>query len=201
MLAVDAVAEVLEAAAKTPHRTISHNLLSLLHKLALQAPDSAATQIEPDGALRRNVARLISGWELDDPNPGEYTAILQGMVREMPEVGPYQSNTRCDPEVIVGMAVDVDGVGPAVVAAAEALAANGRRARLAALLDAAPDGAAARNLWPRSATEERLREALGRDTPDHTEVGILASHLGPGARSRCSMRLSARRAARNAPRF
>lgn len=181
MLAVDAVAEVLEAAAKTPHRTISHNLLSLLHKLALQAPASAAAQVEPDGALRRNVARLISSWELDDPNPGEYTAILQGMVREMPEVGPYQSDTRCDPEVIVSMAVDVDGVGPAVVAAAEALVADGQLASLAAMLDAARESATARDLWARIATEERLRAALSAATPDHSDVGILASHLGVAA--------------------
>jgi hypothetical protein len=181
MLAVDAVAEVLAAAAKTPHRTISHNLLALLHKLALQSPGSAATEVESDGALRRNVARLISGWQLDDPNPGEYTAILQGMVREMPAVGPYQSDTHCDPEVIVSMAVDVDGVGPAVIAAAEALVAGGQLARLAELLDAAPDGGTARDLWPRIATEERLRDALGRPTPDHTGIGILASHLGAAA--------------------
>ena len=179
--AVEAVAEVLEAAAKTPHRTISHNLLALLHKLALQATGTSAARIEPDGALRRNVARLISGWELDDPNPGEYTAILQGMVREMPAVGPYQSDTRCDPEVIIRMAVEVDGTGPAVVAAAESLAADGQLARLSAILDTAPDGAAARDLWPRIATEERLRAELAREAPVHGDVAILAAHLGPAA--------------------
>ena len=181
MHAVDAVAEVLEAAAKTPHRTISHNLLALLHKLALQAPGASAARIEPDGALRRNVARLISGWELDDPNPGEYTAILQGMVREMPVVGPYQSDTRCDPEVIVRMAVEVDGLGPAVVAAAETLAADGKLVRLATTLDAVPDGATAADIWPRIATEERLRIELGREAPAHADVAILAAHLGPAA--------------------
>ena len=181
MHAVDAVAEVLEAAAKTPHRTISHSLLALLHKLALQAPNGSAAQVEPDGALRRNVARLISSWELDDPNPGEYTAILQGMVREMPAVGPYQSDTRCDPEIIVRMAAEVDGLGPPVVAAAEALAADGKLVQLAAILGTAPEGDTARDIWPRIATEERLRAELAREAPSHADVGILAAHLGPVA--------------------
>ncbi|HJP55592.1 MAG TPA: HEAT repeat domain-containing protein [Gemmatimonadales bacterium] len=178
MAAVDAVAEVLEAAAKSPHRTISHNLLGLLHKLALQVPATGVARIEPDGALRKNVARLISGWELDDPNPGEYTAALQGMVREMPVVGTHQGNAGCDPEVVLRTAVQVDGVGPAVVVAADALVASGNIVLLGEILDAAPDGVPARELWPAIATEERLRDALEPAAPDHRVVAVLASHLG-----------------------
>ncbi len=176
--AVDAVAEVLEAAAKTPHRTISHNLLGLLHKLALQAPAAGAAQAAPDGALRKNVARLISGWQLDDPNPGEYTAALQGMVREMPVVGTHRADTACDPEVILRTAVEVDGVGPGVVAAADALVARGDIELIGTILDAVPDGVPARELWPSIATEERLRAALVPDAPDHPVVAVLSSHMG-----------------------
>ncbi len=181
MVAVDAVAEVLESAATAPHRTISHSLLTLLHKLAHQTTGAAATRVESDVALRRNVARLISNWELDDPNPGEYTAILQGMVREMPVVGQYQSETHCDPEVLVSMAVEVDGIGAAVAAAAEAMADGGQLARLAGILDAAPESITAGELWPWIATAERLRAALDRPAPDQGDVAILAEHLGAAA--------------------
>ncbi len=180
-LAVDAVAEVLEAAARTPHRTISHSLLALLHKLAHQASASGGAAVEPDGALRRNVARLISGWELDDPNPADYTAILQGMVREMPVVGTYGSEAECDPEVILRMAVEVDGTGPGVVAAAHRLVNEGELATLSAILDGVPGGAAAREIWPLVATLERLDSALERDQPNHADIAILARHIGPPA--------------------
>ena len=180
-LAVDAVAEVLEAAARSRHRSVSHNLLALLHKLALQTSDPAALLAEPDADLRRNVARLISDWELDDPNPGDYTAILHGMVREMPAVGPYQSDTRCDPDVIVRTAVQVDGAGPAVLAAAEALAASGQLALLGEILAAAPEGAPAREVWPRIATVERLQAALDCDAPNHADIAVLARYLGAAA--------------------
>jgi hypothetical protein len=179
-LAVDAVAEVLEAAAKTPHRSISHNLLALLHKLAHRS-SGAAVQSEPDSALRRNVARLISGWELDDPNPADYTGILQGMVREMPVVGLYQSDARCDAEVIIRMAVEVDAIGPAAIAAARALAEDGRLTALAGILEPAPDGVPARAIWPLIATEERLRAALEREPPDHATIAVLVAHVGAPA--------------------
>ena len=180
-LAVDAVAEVLEAAAKTPHRTISHNLLALLHKLAHQTSATGAAAVEPDGALRRNVARLISGWELDDPNPADYTAILQGMVREMPVVGTYESDTGCDPDLVLRMAVEVDGTGPVVVAAAFALVDDGKLVALAAILDDAPECAAAREVWPLIATMERLETALGSAEPNQANIGIIARHIGPPA--------------------
>ena len=180
-LAVDAVAEVLETAAKAPRRTISHSLLALLHKLAHQTSASGGAVVEPDGALRRNVARLISGWELDDPNPADYTAILHGMVREMPVVGVYESETSCDPEVVLRIAVEVDGAGPGALAAAQRLVDDGKLAVLAAILDGGPGGAAAREIWPAVATMERLEAALTRAQPDHAEIAIVSRKVGAAA--------------------
>lgn len=181
-VAVDAVVSVLEAAAAASHHTISHNLLRLLHKLALQAKEGDERQrAEAGSALRRNVAKLIGQWDLEDPNPGAYTAILEGMVRVIPELGPYEGETRCDPEVIVRMAVEVDSAGPAAVAAAEALSTSRRLRRLAELLDAAPAGAEVLGIWPQVATDARLRAELGAAEPDHRDIAILVSHLGAAA--------------------
>ncbi|MDQ3223506.1 MAG: hypothetical protein M3Q75_08580 [Gemmatimonadota bacterium] len=85
VLAADAVMEVLEAAANASHQTISHRLLNLLHKLAHHAEEGPAEiRAEAEGALRHNVARLIGDWELEDPNPERYTAVLESMVRSTP---------------------------------------------------------------------------------------------------------------------
>ena len=74
VLAVDAVIEVVEAAAATTGQTISHQLLRLLHKFAHHAEQGPERgRAEAESVLRRNVARLITDWELEDPNPGEYT--------------------------------------------------------------------------------------------------------------------------------
>ena len=181
-VAVDAVVSVLEAAAATSHHTISHNLLRLLHKLALQAKDGdEAQRAEAGSALRRNVAKLIGQWDLEDPNPGAYTAILEGMVRVIPELGPYEGETRCDPEVVVRMALEVDSAGPAAVAAAQALSTSRRLRRLAELLDAAPRGAEVQGIWAQVATDARLRAELGAAEPDHRDIAILVARLGAAA--------------------
>ena len=85
VLAVDAVIEVVEAAAATTGQTISHQLLRLLHKFAHHAEQGPErVRAEAESMLRRNVAQLITEWDLEDPNPGEYTAVLDGMVRQAP---------------------------------------------------------------------------------------------------------------------
>ena len=85
VLAVDAVIEVVEAAAATTGQTISHQLLRLLHKFAHHAEQGPERgRAEAESMLRRNVAQLITEWNLEDPNPGDYTAVLDGMVRQSP---------------------------------------------------------------------------------------------------------------------
>lgn len=182
VLAADAVMEVLQAAAKASHQTISHNLLNLLHKLAHHAELGAGeTRAEAEGALRSNVARLIGDWELDDPNPKPYTAILEGMVRRAPDDPTEEAQSGCEPEIIVKMALELDCLGPSVFSAAEGLLNRRQFRALASLLEAAPLTETARAVWHYVANPERLEAELAQDPPDQEAIDILVSHLGMDA--------------------
>jgi hypothetical protein len=185
VLTVDAVMEVVEAAAATTGQTISHQLLRLLHKFAHHAevgPERG--RAEAESTLRRNVAQLITDWSLEDPNPGAYTAVLEGMVRQSPDA-PASEEERldCEPETILQLALEADCGGSRVDAAFEALTAQRRIPALIELLHGAPGpgNATAESLWRRVATPARLREELGADPPDFATVEGMVSRLGPMA--------------------
>jgi len=179
VLAADAVMEVLQAAAKASHQTISHNLLNLLHKLAHHAEQGAPeTRAEAQGALRGNVARLIGDWELEDPNPKPYTAILEGMVRKAPDDPVEEAESGCEPEVIVRMALELDCIGPSVFNAAEGLLDRRQFGLMAGLLEAAPHTETTRALWRHVASPERLEAELVQNPPDQEVIAILIRHLG-----------------------
>ena len=183
ILAADAVMEVVEAAAHASHQTISHNLLRLLHKLAHHAEEGPAyLRAEADGALRINVARLIEDWELEDPNPSEYTTILEGMVRRTSgEFSLVNLKVGYDPEVIVKMALELECVGPPVYAAAEELLSRRELVRIANLLDALPKSPATDALWRYVATPERLEMELAASPVDPLVLSILVDRIGAQA--------------------
>ncbi|HET6837336.1 MAG TPA: hypothetical protein VFH24_04780 [Gemmatimonadales bacterium] len=183
ILAADAVMEVVEAAAEASHQTISHNLLRLLHKLAHHAEDGPTyIRAEADGALRTNIARLIEAWELEDPNPSEYNAILEGMVRRSSgKFSLVNLQVGYDPEVIVKMALELDCVGPPVFAAVEELLSRRECVRVANLLEAIPKSSATDALWSYIATPERLERELATSPVDHEALSILVDRIGTQA--------------------
>jgi hypothetical protein len=182
ILAADAVMEVVEAAAQASNQTISHNLLRLLHKLAHHAEEGTAeVRVEADRALRNNVARLIGDWELEDPNPTRYTAILEGMVRSSPDEPTGLGEGDCEPEIVVKMALELGCMGPAVYAAANALLDRKELGRLAQLLESLPQTAATEALWHHVATPERLEAELQTTPMDHQAVAILVQRIGADA--------------------
>jgi len=182
VLAADAVMQVVKAAADASQQSISHNLLRLLHKLAQHAQQGpVASREEAEGALRTNVARLISDWELEDPNPEHYTAILEGMVRRAPLDQSLDSRTGCAPEIIVKMALELDSVGPAVYTAVQELLSRRELRRVADLLNGAPHTESSRKLWDYIATPERLDLELAASPLDQESVTILVDRIGTEA--------------------
>jgi len=182
ILAADAVMEVVQAAAQATNQTISHNLLRLLHKLAHHAEEgSVQVRAKADGALRNNVARLIGDWELEDPNPTRYTAILEGMVRSSPDDAGVAADGGCEPEVVVRMALELGCIGPAVYAAANALLARRKLGQIAELLETLPHTAASEALWRHVATPEQLDFELRNMPMDHQAVAILVKRIGAAA--------------------
>jgi hypothetical protein len=184
ILAADAVMEVVEAAAQATNQTISHNLLRLLHKLAHHAEEGSA-EIRPaaDQALRTNVARLIGDWELEDPNPSRYTAILEGMVRDSPDEPGLITDGACEPEILVKMALELGCIGPAVYHAAKTMLERKELGRLAQLLETMPHTEASEALWGHIATPEILETELQATPMDHQAVAILVKRIGADAAS------------------
>jgi hypothetical protein len=182
ILAADAVMEVVQAAAQATNQTISHNLLRLLHKLAHHAEEgSVEVRVEADRALRTNVARLIGDWELEDPNPTRYTAMLEGMVRSSPDDPGVIGESGCDPEIVVKMALELGCAGPAVYTAANVLLDRKELGRIAQLLGTMPHTAASEALWSHVATPDRLEAELQATPMDHDAVAILAKRIGVDA--------------------
>jgi hypothetical protein len=181
ILAADAVMEVVEAAAKASKQTISHNLLRLLHKLAHHAEGGpASVRAEAEGALRTNVARLIGDWELDDPNPTRYTAILEGMVRKG-RADATDAELSFDPDIILRMALELGSTGPAVFDAVEALLARREFGGVTRMLDAATQGPCTEEIWSYVATAERLASELQATPLDQDAIAILVKRIGTGA--------------------
>jgi hypothetical protein len=183
ILAADAVIEVVEAAAQVSHQTISHNLLRLLHKLALHAEEgSPEVRVAADGALRTNVAKLVGEWELEDPNPTAYNAILEGMVRRSSaEYSLIDVQAGCDPDIILKMALELDCLGLAVYGAVEALLARRELPRVAEILKAAPQTNTTQEVWRYVATPERLESELAASPMDQDSVAILVERIGTAA--------------------
>jgi hypothetical protein len=183
ILAADAVMEVVEAAAQVSHQTISHNLLRLLHKLALHAEEGALEiRAAADGALRTNVAKLVGEWQLEDPNPTAYNAILEGMVRRSSaEYSLIDVQVGCDPDVILKMALELECIGLTVYGAIEELLARRELPRVAELLKSAPYNTTTQELWRYVATPERLEAALAAAPMDQDAVAILVERIGTAA--------------------
>jgi DNA-binding transcriptional ArsR family regulator len=182
-LAVDAVVEVLEAAADVSQQTISHHLLRLLRKLARQASSgSEQVRTEADGALRKHVARLLAGWTLEDPNPTGYTSLLDSMATDQPwDLRPDSSSLETDPESVLQLGLEVGVPGPRVRAAVALLLARGRLETVVTLLNDAPVPGAADALWAMVATPECLRAELTSPRRNRALIEQLARKLRTGA--------------------
>ncbi|MDQ3519049.1 MAG: hypothetical protein M3466_11680 [Gemmatimonadota bacterium] len=143
-MAADVVVQVVQAAADASGETISHSLLRLLSKLAAHAQDgNDGSRGRADTALREQVTRLVADWELEDPNPDAYRAVLEGMSRAAPMVGSAESASVADSPRILAMSLELGVVGPPTWLAVEEMLANGQASPLFDFLsDAAPDNTA-----------------------------------------------------------
>ncbi len=183
LFAVDAVIDLVEAAAATTGQTISHQLLRLLHKFAHHAEQGPeGGRAEAESMLRRNVAQLITEWTLKDPNPGEYTAVLDGMVRQAPGDAGVMEEDRldCEPALVLQIALEADCSGPRVYAALETLVEASRIPEAVGVLREAPSASAAtaNALWRHVATPARLRLELSVPCLDYSTIESLVSRLG-----------------------
>src|SRR5689334_10980852 len=179
-MAVDAVVEILKAAAEASQQTISHSLVRILSKLAAHAEGGVAdVRPQADAALREQVRDLLEGWTLRDPNPDAYGAALQRMSRTAPLFAPRAERGHPpEPDRIVAMALEVGTVGPHVLAAADRVVEEGRLGRLLEALAEAPDTAAAPELWARLANPDVVRRLAAREPVDFPTLDRLVPRVG-----------------------
>jgi hypothetical protein len=180
-MAVDAVIELVRAAADTSQQTISHSLVRLLTKLATHAEQGAAAEMRAgaESELREHVQRLIGDWTLDDPNPGNYRVVLDHMAKAAPLFATSDPSTSGpEPERIIQMSLELDSLGEPVTRAVEAMTRRGELLRLFTLVSNAPERSrAASAMWRQLASPDQLRTAL-RDVPiDFALVDQLVPHL------------------------
>jgi hypothetical protein len=118
-MAVDAVVDILKAAAEASGQTISHGLVRMLSKLAAHAESGTdAARPEADRALRDQVEKLLSNWHLADPNPEDYGRLLQHLATSGPlseltsgQAGP---GGEAGPMRVVQMSLETGSTGPMV---------------------------------------------------------------------------------------
>jgi hypothetical protein len=186
-MTVDAVVELVQAAATAEGQTISHSLVRMLTKLASHAEhDAGARGRAADGAFREHVERLISSWSLDDPNPVAYSAALSqiahGNARGARD-GGVASSLACEPSRVIAMALELDALGQRVTHAVDAMLEAGALAELLDLLDAAPEpaGGVAEHVRARIRASDPLPALLGAPRLEHALIRRLVGRAGAAA--------------------
>ena len=180
-MAVDAVLELLRAGADVSKQTVSHSMLRMLSKLAQHAGSNDARGASADAALRDNVRMLVSQWSLDDPNPGAYREVLEGMSKSRAAPAGASATYPVEDERMVQMALEIGVIGESTWRAVDALLAKRRLVTLLALLERAPRPAAAQLLWDRLATTDRVRGLLSEPQPDLSATEKLVARIGVAA--------------------
>ena len=180
-MAVDAVMELVQAAADTSQQTISHSLVRLLTKLASHAEQGAAPELRAgaESELRDHVQRLIGDWTLEDPNPGNYRVVLDHMAKAAPLFATSDPSTNGpEPERIIQMSLELDSLGEPVTRAVDAMIRRGELLRLFTLVGNAPERSrAALAMWRQLASPDQLRTALREVPIDFTLVDQLVPRL------------------------
>jgi hypothetical protein len=179
---LDAVIDLVSAAAESSNQTISHSLLRLFRKLATHAEqDSGPLSGQAESALRENVQRLLDGWKLDDPNPDQYTVALEGMASTRPGADSTDAGGDLESDRIIKMSLETGGLGDLVWDGVAAMCSGGRIVELLDMVDDAPNAAAADAIRSRTATQDNLRAVLESAPIDPHVVGRLARPLGLAA--------------------
>ncbi len=181
-LTVDAVIDLLRAAGQAAQETVSHSMLRMLHKLAQHTRSpSLRRRSLADQSVREQVAELVRGWSLKDPNPDAYRTALRRIATSSVTRPRSEEEHGAEPERIVQMALELDVAGPAVDRAVETLVAEGRLARLAGALGQAPEGGTAGGVWRKLASSEVIRRILTTEPVDFEQLDLLLPRAGLAA--------------------
>ena len=176
-MAVEAVVDLVKAAADASGQTISHGLVRMLTKLSAHAEAGhEVTRPIADAALREQVQSLLREWELADPNPDDYRHMLEYLATS-PAGAVDLSSAADDLNALrlVQMSLEVGTAGPLADRAINACLATGGAQPLVALLERAPagDGAAADRLRSRLVQPLTIGAIASREPLDEVSLDYL----------------------------
>jgi hypothetical protein len=182
-LAVDAVVDLVRAAADTSEQTISHSMLRMLQKLAQHADrGTGRRRVVAEENAREQIAQLVRGWSLRDPNPDAYRLALQRMAttESVFAVSPEQ-RFKPEPHRLIEMALEVNEVGEPVFRAVDALLEAGELEWITATLRDSAGSQVARTLWERVATPDRIAAVTQAEPLDAALLDQLVERAGLAA--------------------
>jgi hypothetical protein len=180
-MAVDAVVDLVKAAAAANGQTISHGLVRMLTKLSAHAEAGHDTaKPAADSALREQVHSLLSEWELADPNPEDYRRMLEYLATS-PGNAEGHSTAADDLRALrlVQMSLEVGTSGPLVDRAITTCLKEGGARPLVALLERSPDesGVPAQRLRARLTQPMAIGALASREPLDEASLDYLAPLL------------------------
>ena len=182
-MAVDAVLELVQAASEAHEQDVSHSFLRMLQKLTHHAETGRGERKAiAEGAVRDQVAQLIRGWSLKDPNPGAYGAALEAMATSGPmySVAP-EARFKPEPMRMFQMALEVDAFGEPIERALEELIAGGSIKWLVGTLSEADAPDASQAIWDYMCSPERFDEVLREEPIDAEVLDAMLARLGDQA--------------------
>ncbi len=179
-LAAEAVLVLVQSAAKASKQTISHTMLRLIGKLALQAEKGGSVmRAGASRALKDQVEQLADDWDPRRLNPDSYQDALDRMAQRRVFTLMLQRQHPCEPKRLVATSLETDTLGAPVWLAVNQLISHGGIAMLLDLLDRAPQGSkVAEELWPLVATPENLRHLLREEQIDPGLLERITSRMG-----------------------
>jgi hypothetical protein len=185
-MAVDAVIEIVKAAADASGQSISHGLVRMLSKLAMHAEmGTELARPRADVELREQVGRLLLDWRLEDPNPETYGRVLQHLAtKSQAETAPMSPVVaEADPLRLVQMCIESGAFGPLADRALDEITLSGRVGAVLELLASRPESASdlADAFLARLTRPETLKAMLDGDQVDLAGLDSLLPRLSIGS--------------------
>jgi hypothetical protein len=187
-VAVDAVLELVKAAAEDRQSDISRWMMQLLGKMARHArAEEQSARYRADESLRDQVRLLLSGWKLENPNPSEYEQTLGRISAGAPVTRMGGMLARApEAERIFVMSLEAGTTGEALRCAVDDLLDSGRISLVVKALEeaaVAPEdsNAAVAHTWERLAEPAVVRRIVATDDPDPCALDAVLERAGVGA--------------------
>jgi hypothetical protein len=182
-MAVDAVVDLVRAASGTG-APISRSMLRMLTKLGYHAERGpAASRGIAEVNLREQVAELVDGWALADPNPEGYAAALEKMAQASPALlAPGEAQYAAEPLRVLEMACEAGASGHGVSRAMDQLIAAGQLSVALDVIGRARQATAATDaIAARAVTPDTLRVILATQPVDFALVDRMVPFMADAA--------------------